>query len=1039
MLFDFFSVRITINEMGGVEIKGIDARKLEYDIGRLYNTSVIGKYMFLRSGSVIRTREFFLLELHHIVSRLLTVRRTATKRKQLIELKDLLESETWIKNTINPVPYQALQSYLAEFIKTPFPTQKEFLDSYLTITKNYKLKGLLLDGKAGSGKAQTLSSLIKVPNGWKKMGNIKVGDTVIAKDGSHTKVTGVFPQGITEVYRVHFKDGRYTDCNPEHLWNVYEKNKDAVKGKPWGERWHTESLRYIMQRLKENKHERIYIPLCEPEDGPAKEFKIHPYLMGVLLGDGSLSGSTPYISKPYQELFDKVQKLLPPHLSCKWVDDVTFNITLNTPRTKKAVDSHITKDLREMDLMGKRSWEKVIPVDYLLNSNKQQRLELLQGLLDTDGTAGTKKTISFSSSSKQLALGVQYLVRSLGGIALLSTRIPHYSYKGEKKSGRTDYRLSIRYPRPEELFTLTHKRERATQTQYSDNLKLEIVNIEKRANELTQCISVDHPSHLYITDDFIVTHNTILSLMWSRMLNGNNTKTIILCPPKLVDKVWKETLDKEFRVVPPYWTSMSGLPLDTSAEFFILHYDFLTNKGFEEFERFMMFYKKSGNQFKLIIDECHNFNEPTSNRTQMIIELSDKGYFSHTLPMSGTPLKACSKESYAIFSLTDPLFVGLARERFKDAYGRGRERLNELFARRIGRNKFTIAAIDGMDEAPDTEVINVSFKGAEQFTIENIRLRMLNYIRERYAFYQANLPSIRSQYLACVDKYEEKIKRDATALQELELYKRYVHDFNKRGFNTFTDGDKSKFCKSVEEKIEGVLAGRERLEFRSNCSAVKYVSLKIQGEVIGNVFGAARRECAKAIIEHAGLIELVNHVEKKTLFFSTYVEAVEAAEEYFLANGFKPVTITGKNLGNTDSEIKRFENDPNTNPLITTYKSLKEGYPLTMANQLIMIDVPYRDYEVIQTKARIHRKGQDSPTFFWCLRLDTGDQPNISTTTLDILQWSRDQVAEMMLDIAGHELGNVFNEITGNELYEISLEPDTVPVSSWRTPFDLFK
>ena len=683
MLFDFFSVRITINEMGGVEIKGIDVRKLEYDIGRLYNTSVIGKYMFLRSGSVIRTREFFLLELHHIVSRLLTVRRTATKRKQLIELKDLLESETWIKNTINPVPYQALQSYLAEFIKTPFPTQKEFLDSYLTITKNYKLKGLLLDGAAGSGK-------------------------------------------------------------------------------------------------------------------------------------------------------------------------------------------------------------------------------------------------------------------------------------------------------------------------------------------------------------------TILSLMWSRMLNGNNTKTIILCPPKLVDKVWKETLDKEFRVVPPYWTSMSGLPLDTSAEFFILHYDFLTNKGFEEFERFMMFYKKSGNQFKLIIDECHNFNEPTSNRTQMIIELSDKGYFSHTLPMSGTPLKACSKESYAIFSLTDPLFVGLARERFKDAYGRGRERLNELFARRIGRNKFTIAAIDGMDEAPDTEVINVSFKGAEQFTIENIRLRMLNYIRERYAFYQANLPSIRSQYLACVDKYEEKIKRDATALQELELYKRYVHDFNKRGFNTFTDGDKSKFCKSVEEKIEGVLTGRERLEFRSNCSAVKYVSLKIQGEVIGNVFGAARRECAKAIIEHAGLIELVNHVEKKTLFFSTYVEAVEAAEEYFLANGFKPVTITGKNLGNTDSEIKRFENDPNTNPLITTYKSLKEGYPLTMANQLIMIDVPYRDYEVIQTKARIHRKGQDSPTFFWCLRLDTGDQPNISTTTLDILQWSRDQVAEMMLDIAGHELGNVFNDVTGNELYELSLEPDTLPVSSCRTPFDVF-
>lgn len=683
MLFDFFTVRITINEMGGVEIKGVDARNLENDIWRLYNTSVIGKYMFIRSGSVIRTREFFLLELHHILSRLLTVRKTYTRRKQLLELKELLEKETWIKDTINPTVYSPNISYLAEFFKTPFTTQKDLLDNYLTIVKNYKLKGLLLDGAAGSGK-------------------------------------------------------------------------------------------------------------------------------------------------------------------------------------------------------------------------------------------------------------------------------------------------------------------------------------------------------------------TLTSLMWSRMLNGNVTKTIVLCPPKLVNKVWKETLDKEFRVVPPYWTSMSGEPLDTQAEFFILHYDFLTNKGFEDFERFMCFYKKAGNQFKLIIDECHNFNDPSSNRTQKIIQLADRGFFSHALPMSGTPLKACSKESYAIFSITDPLFVGSARDKFKDAYGRGRERLNELFTRRIGRNKFTIAAIDGMAAAPDTEVINVSFKGAEQYTIDAIRLRMLNYITQRRNFYQQHLPAIRAQYLSCVEKYESKIKRDNLALEELSLYKRYVHLFNQRGFNSFEDGDKSKFCKSVEVKIEGVLSGKERMEFRSNCSAVKYVGLKIQGEVIGNVFGAARRECAKAVIEHAGLVDLVNHVEKKTLIFSTYVEAVEAAEEYFIQHGFNPVTITGKNLGNTDSEIRRFESDPKVNPMITTYKSLKEGYPLTMANQLIMIDVPFREYEVIQTKARIHRKGQDTDTFFWCLRLDTGEQPNISTTTLDILQWSKEQVAEMMLDIEGHELGNLFNEITGNELYEISLEPDSVPVTSYRTSYDLF-
>ncbi|UYE93454.1 terminase large subunit [Shewanella phage FishSpeaker] len=399
----------------------------------------------------------------------------------------------------------------------------------------------------GAGKAQSLTSLLKIPNGWKKMGDIKVGDTVIAKDGSHTKVTGVFPQGVTELYRVTMDDGRVTECNPEHLWDVYNWGILQSSKNPgdYEKRWETITTRDIVNKMNTRKNYKAYIPLCEPEDSPDHPFIIHPYVMGVLLGDGGLSCGQPTVTKPYQQIFDNIEKLLPDHLKCQWINDsergkqFTFSII-----RKERGQGVILKELLEGEgVWGKRSWEKGIPVDYLLKASKQQRLDLLNGLLDTDGCISDKGTPSFSSSSKQLSLGVQYLVRSLGGIAKLTTRTPHYTYKGEKKSGRTDYRVFIRYPRPEELFTLTHKKERCRVTQYSKTLKLGIKSIEKIENAKTQCIMIDHPSHLYVTDDFIVTHNTFMAM--STIIH-HQVRTLVIVQPKYIPvwiKAFGEQLD----------------------------------------------------------------------------------------------------------------------------------------------------------------------------------------------------------------------------------------------------------------------------------------------------------------------------------------------------------------------------------------------------------------------------------------------------------------------------------------------------------------
>lgn len=391
------------------------------------------------------------------------------------------------------------------------------------------------NASTGFGKAQSLSSKIKVPGGWKRMGDIQVGDLVIARDGSATPVTGVFPQGVTEVWRVHFADGRHTDVNPDHLWNIFDHAKRS---------WKTLDTR-VVKALLESSPGRVYVPLCEPEDGPAKAFKIHPYLMGVLLGDGGFTNGNVTVNKPYEQIFEKISSLLPDHLTCKWRDDVTFVILFKDRRKPGEDQWHVRTGLKEHGLMGLKSHEKFVPAEYLEGS-AQQRLELLQGLLDTDGYVSKGKSVSFSSSSEKLALAVQYLVRSLGGIAKIVSRIPTYTYLGEKKQGRTDYRVSIRYPRPEELFTLEHKRERAAGGQYSDTLKLKVVKIEELASAPTQCISVDHPEHLYVTDDFIVTHNTYMAIH-SMVKIGK--RTLITMQPRYQIN-WIRELNKIVKLIP---------------------------------------------------------------------------------------------------------------------------------------------------------------------------------------------------------------------------------------------------------------------------------------------------------------------------------------------------------------------------------------------------------------------------------------------------------------------------------------------------------
>lgn len=376
------------------------------------------------------------------------------------------------------------------------------------------------------GKASPLWSGIKTPNGWTKMGDIRKNDVVSTPDGKNAKVVGIYPQGVVPTYKVTFSDGRSSICTADHYWTVWDAGKGA-KGI-----WRTLTTLECQQRITELKRAKnhLSVPLVKPDNDPDKKLGIHPYVMGVLLGDGCLTGNGVKVCKPDIELEKRVESFLPPTLKIGYRNKDAFNIIRNMEHPSNQHD--YVQSLGDVDLMGSYAWEKFVPTDYL-NGSYQQRLELLRGLLDTDGHAGTGGNIEYCTTSPKLAKDFVYLARSIGAICTCKERQTYYTDKGERKPGRVSYRISVRHTQPWELFTLSRKRDRLIDKTrgLKFNSKLSMLSIEYVGEEECQCIEIDHPDHLYITDDFVVTHNTVSAqsiMFWLTYLTGQSYESHLI-------------------------------------------------------------------------------------------------------------------------------------------------------------------------------------------------------------------------------------------------------------------------------------------------------------------------------------------------------------------------------------------------------------------------------------------------------------------------------------------------------------------------------
>jgi intracellular multiplication protein IcmO len=369
----------------------------------------------------------------------------------------------------------------------------------------------LLLGTTGTGKALPLDADVHTPLGWKKMADIRVGDLVTTPDGRSAPVTGYYPQGKLDIYRVTFEDGRVAEACGEHLWEVHHKHWNG-KYKPGVSRAGKARPRLLrthdIKALLERNSGAFSVRLSEAVQKPQTNLSIEPYLMGALLGDGGISGDPIRLSSVDGFIVEKVAKQLAAVGYALHPDDYAAACDYRI-RAVEPKPGHLSF-LRALGLEGTKSETKFIPEAYREGSI-EQRWALVQGLMDTDGTVDSRTgSLSYSSSSKQLAEDFQYVVRSLGGLAKISEKASSYrDADGAKVEGKTSYRVSIRHPEPEQFFSLPRKLELVPQNyQYKETLKLRIRSVELSRQADAACILVDHADHLFITNDYVVTHNT---------------------------------------------------------------------------------------------------------------------------------------------------------------------------------------------------------------------------------------------------------------------------------------------------------------------------------------------------------------------------------------------------------------------------------------------------------------------------------------------------------------------------------------------------
>lgn len=392
----------------------------------------------------------------------------------------------------------------------------------------------ILTGEAGSGKAQPLSSKVLTQDGYVEMKDISIGDIIKTPSNENAKVLGIYPQGVQDVYKITFTDGSWAESTLDHLWKISINDGKTFRVIS------LEEVKKLFEKYEKKGIHKVLIPISDKIEYESENLDLDSYFLGLILGDESLTTGT--------------------------IDFSTKDIEI-----LNYMNEYISK-LKNINIMVKNSYTKSIPKNYLYSSVKD-RIALLQGLMDTDGSVTKSGTPEFYTNSKQLKKDFIELINSLGGVAKVREKLPEY--KNEIKIGKIAYTISFKLPEDIIPFRL-HRKIKKLKKRTFYKISRRITSIEKVRKEECQCIYIDHPDHLYITNNYIVTHNTLVGTYYAleKLLKKRISNIIITRPTVSKEEVGFLPGDLREKMNPwmqPIYRNFYQLTSKTKIDYYLSH------------------------------------------------------------------------------------------------------------------------------------------------------------------------------------------------------------------------------------------------------------------------------------------------------------------------------------------------------------------------------------------------------------------------------------------------------------------------------------
>lgn len=483
---------------------------------------------------------------------------------------------------------------------------------------------------------------------------------------------------------------------------------------------------------------------------------------------------------------------------------------------------------------------------------------------------------------------------------------------------------------------------------------------------------------------------TYMALTLAELLKSD--KIIIICPLPALETVWVKSIKNElYKNEETVYTSKDNKEYN-NERILIYHYESIM-----DIVKVIKYIK--GYNTTIIIDESHNMNELTSKRTIALLEICKEINSDNILLLSGSPIKAMPLEMLPMIELLDKDFDNIIKNRFIKLYNSMPNVLKQAIQERYTGYRTFVAKDELKLPEVITESISIKLPNAKEYTLDNIKIKMKDYTEKRFKELNDNFLIYENKYNELYNKAKTTSIYNGMKIKDFLIYEDTIIKIKKayKDNKLMYISDLLSYANKFEKEIISPnLNPEEKKLFNEAKTIVKYLKLKIQGEVLGNIVGRERINCHMDLARHIDYRSLINSTDKKVIVFSNYIDVCEIANNTLSKLGYNTLKVYGKDTVYLSDTVNKFMvKDNSLNPLIATYKSLSTAVPLIVANIEILIDLPFRNYIYEQAVARVHRIGQDKTVFLYQIHLDTGDIPNINSRNIDIIEWSKRMVEEL--------------------------------------------